>query len=982
MRPNGFSVGEWTEAGGLRAQKRTAVGHHWRRGAGKSFSIGPAFASLFGVFDMKSFRRAFARLGALFASMAVAVPLLAQPSVALHYGKAPPLDALRIFDIVVVEPDHGIDPRRDARPGSALYAYVSVAEVQPSRAYFKAIPEPWKLARNGDWASVVIDQTPADWPAFFADRVVGPLWNRGFRGFFLDTLDSYRLARNFDEQAQQDGLVRVIELLHQRFPGIKLILNRGFEVVPRLQGKIQMVAAESLYQGWNARAKRYQAVPASDRQWLLGQLEAVHRRWKIPVLVIDYVQPYDRKLSRETAQRIRAHGFIPWVTDADLRSVGVSALESVPRRVLVVYDSAESPALNYSNAHRYLQMPLNQLGYVVDYADARKPLPEDVYGDLYAGVVTWFSGYLPAAEGKSLAAWLSRRLEQGMPLAVIGDFGFAPDKRLATQLGLQIDDNSVRNAKLSTVDPMLGFEIKPYFDPAQFVPIRLLTPTARPLLSVQDDQSRQYAVGAIMPWGGFILDPLAVVEVPGTEQWRWVVDPFAFLQQALQLAPLPIPDITTENGRRLMFSHIDGDGFPSRAELPGSPLAAEVLLTQVLEKYRVPTTMSVIEAEVSPQGLYPAQSRQMEDIARRMFRLPHVEIASHSYSHPFLWNTEVLHGKFKKAHEDEYHLPVPGYEMNLEREIVGSIDYIQQRLAPSGKPVNILLWTGDTAPGEEALRIVNERRLLNMNGGDTSITRSNPSLTAVGAHGIVKGGYLQVYAPITNENIYTNLWRGPFYGFERVIETFEMTEKPRRLKPVNVYYHTYSASKKAGLIALDRIYAWVNKQSLHPIFASEYIRKVEDFHHLALARDGDGQWLVRGEGQLRTLRLPAALGRPQMATAQGVAGYRAAFEGVYLHLTGGQALFSTAAAASPRAPYLHEANARLTDWAIDSASKKGQFSLAGHAPLEFTLAAAEACRVTAGGQRLRPQLTQGADGQTLAHFKLSRVSETLQLSCD
>ena len=934
------------------------------------------------VLFMKSFRRAFARLGALFASMAVAVPLLAEPSVALHYGKTPPLDALRVFDIVVVEPDHGIDPQRDARAGSALYAYVSVAEVQPSRAYYKAIPEQWKLARNGDWASVVIDQTPADWPAFFADRVVGPLWRRGFRGFFLDTLDSYRLAKSFNEQAQQDGLVRVIEVLHQRFPGIKLILNRGFEIVPRVQGKVQMVAAESLYQGWNARTRRYQEVPASDRQWLLGKLDEVYQRWKIPVLVIDYVPPYDRQLSRQTAQRIRAHGFIPWVTDADLRSVGISALESVPRRVLVVYDSGESPALNYSNAHRYLQMPLNQLGYVVDYADARQALPDDVYGDRYAGVATWFSGYLPAAAGKDLAAWLGRRLEQGMPLAVIGDFGFAPDKQLGSQLGLQFGDSSVRNFRLATVDPMLGFESKPYFDPGQFMAIRLLASTARPLLTVQDEKARQFVAGAIMPWGGFILDPFAVVEVPGTEQSRWVVDPFAFLQQALALAPLPIPDITTENGRRLMFSHIDGDGFPSRAELPGSPLAGEVLLTEVLEKYRVPTTMSVIEAEVSPQGLYPALSRQMEDIARRMFRLPHVEIASHSYTHPFLWNTAVLHGKFKNAHEDDYHLPVPGYELNLEREIVGSIDYIRQRLAPSGKPVSILLWTGDTAPGEEALTIVNERGFLNMNGGDTSITRSNPSLTAVGAHGIVKGGHLQVYAPITNENIYTNLWRGPFYGFERVIETFEMTETPRRLKPVDVYFHTYSASKRAGLIALDRVYAWVSKQSLHPVFASEYIRKVEDFHHLALARDSDGQWLVRGDGQLRTMRLPAALGRPQLATARGVAGFRPAFEGVYLHLTGGDARFASQDQAPLPGPYLYEANARLVDWAINPARKKGHFSLAGHAPLEFTLAAAEGCRVSAGGRVLRPHLTQGADGQSLAHYKSSRVSETLQLSCD
>ncbi|HRA15352.1 MAG TPA: endo alpha-1,4 polygalactosaminidase, partial [Giesbergeria sp.] len=168
----------------------------------------------------------------------------AAPAVALYYGHSTPLTDFRAFDMVVVEPDHGKNP--SLLPGTDLYAYVSVAEVQASRPYYADIPAHWKLARNGHWKSDVIDQTPPEWADFFAARVIAPLWERGYRGFFLDTLDSYRLAASFDEKAQQQGLVRVIETLHQRFPGIKLVLNRGFEIVPQVRDKIQMVAAESL----------------------------------------------------------------------------------------------------------------------------------------------------------------------------------------------------------------------------------------------------------------------------------------------------------------------------------------------------------------------------------------------------------------------------------------------------------------------------------------------------------------------------------------------------------------------------------------------------------------------------------------------------------------------------------------------------------------------------------------------------------------
>lgn len=901
------------------------------------------------------------------------------PAVALYYGKAIAISEFRTFDIVIVEPDQGHDPRRRQTSDAELYAYVSVAEVQASRPYYKEIPATWKLARNKDWDAEVIDQTPTDWPAFFADKVVGPLWAKGYRGFFLDTLDSYRLAKKFDEAAQQDGLVRVIETLHQRFPGIQLILNRGFEIVPRVRDKVRMVAAESLYQGWNAGARRYEPVKASDRDWLLGQLQGIRQRFGIDILAIDYVAPQDRELARETAEKIRALGFIPWVTDSALDSIGVGSIEAVARRVLVLYNGAESPSLNYSNAHRFLHMPLNHLGYVVDFADARQALPEGVYRDRYAGIVTWFTGQLPAANGNTALRWLLARQQEGMPLAILGDFGFVPDSTTLGRLGLKSTSaDNIKQLRIVGQHPMLGFETRPQAGRNDLTGLQLADSAGSALIELEDQRGMRYVGGALMPWGGYLLDPYVLNEIPGSEQARWVVDPFAFLQGALRLPALPVPDTTTENGRRLFFSHIDGDGFASRAEFPGSPLAAEVLLKEVLEKYRTPTTMSVIESEVAPHGLYPKQSAEMEDIARRMFRLPHVEIASHTWSHPFLWDRSVRHGVFSEGGEAAYSLDIPGYKFDLRREIVGSSDYIRQRLAPAGKPVRILLWSGDTAPSAEALAIAEKAGLLNMNGGDTAITRSNPSLTAVGALGIVKGGKLQVHAPITNENIYTNLWKGPFYGFERVIESFEMTERPRRLKPVDIYYHTYSTSKRAGLKAVQKAHEWARTQPLHPVFASEFIMKANDFQDIALARDNGG-WRVRGNGNLRTLRLPTALGTAQLNDARGIAGFSAGSEGNYLHLGDAAVWFRTGPAVAGDRPWLREANARLVDW--QESGRDLSFRLQGHAPLEFTLANATRCQTRIDGRPAIAARSENTAGTTSQTFRLDHAAAQIRLSC-
>lgn len=917
----------------------------------------------------------------LILSMVLPHTVQASPSVALYYGAAAPLDDLKVFDIVVVDADHGYDPKAYAHTGSQLYGYAAVTEVHPTRPYFQRIPDAWHLGRNADWDSVLIDQSQPEWPIFFADQVIAPMWERGYRGFFLDTLDSYRLASEFDEQHQQQGLIAVITTLHQRFPGIQLILNRGFDILPQLKGQVQMVAAESLFQGWNAASKQYGAVKEEDRNWLLGQLRKARDELGIPVLVIDYVAPQDRAKTRATAQKIQALGFTPWVTDAQLQTIGIGSVEFVPRRIALLYNSSESPALNYAAAQRFLQMPLNHMGYILEYIDVQQPLPGQVYADRFAGAVTWFDGAVPSPLQPALQRWLARHMQSGMPLAAIGHPGFDPNAAWLKLLNLQQVPTSVGLMQISTQHAIMGYESQAFPADRNTYSWRLATPAAPdtiPLIELRDARNQLYVAGAFMPWGGFLYNPYVILNIPGTEHNRWLVDPFAFLQQALRLQQLPVPDVTTENGRRLLLAHIDGDGFPSRAEMPGNRFASDWLLTDVLQKYRIPHTVSVIEGEVAPHGLFPQYSAELEQISRRIFALDHVEIASHSYSHPYLWDRSVRHGLFASDSDAVLQMEIPNYSFDLHREIVGSVEYIRERLAPKGKPVNILLWSGDTAPSAEALEIATRNGILNMNGGDTSITRSNPSLTAVRGHGIHKNGYLQVYAPVTNENIYTNLWQGPYYGFERVIETFELTEEPRRLKAVDIYYHTYSASKTASLNALHRVYRWAMHQPLHPVFASEYIRKVQDFYTLALARKGEG-WRIRGNGDLRTLRIPQSWGHIDSTISHGLAGSHTHHQERYVHMTGGQALLHTSAQATQAAVSLVEANARLQAW--DATAGSTTFTLKGHVPLEFSLALSHRCKVTANGRLIAAIASHDASPLPIQRFKLPYAAASIQAQC-
>ena len=892
-----------------------------------------------------------------------------QPGMAVFYGDNPPWDELHAFDMVVVEPLHVPDPKPFANRRTALFAYVSLGEVDPDRPYAADIPDAWQLGKNAAWGSIVLDQAQHGWPDFFVDRVIKPLWDAGYRDFFLDTLDSYQFyAKTAGERSRQEaGLVTAIRALKQRYPQARLIFNRGFEILPQVHDLAFAVAAESLFQSWNLAQKKYQAVLNKDRTWLLERLNFVRQEYRLPVLVIDYVAPEQRELARETAARIRELGFIPWVSNPELNLLGVGEIEVMPRKILMIHNSADTEFdLQDNNIFQYATMPLNYLGYSTEYLDARQSLPDFPLNGRYAGIVVWLDK-LPGKESRPLANWLMRQIKSGVPVVLLGETGFLFNHTYAAPLGLKISEATSNRSRLQIArrESLVGFEVQPIPDRGAFFPLSTVEGT--PLLILANEAGEEQTAISLTTWGGYVMDPYILIKLPSTEKrntdknLRWVIDPVNFLRLALKLPDMPVPDVTTESGRRMLMVHMDGDGFASKAEFPGSPYAAEVLIERILKKYPLPSTMSIIQGETAPNGLYPAQSAVLEQYAREMFALPHVEIASHSFSHPFDW--QKAEGE---SGNNGYHLAIPDYTFDLNAEITGSIRYIESRLAPSGKPVKTFLWSGDTNPGIDAMAIANKAGVINMNGGETLITRAFPTLTMVMPLGIPKGEYFQVYAPNQNENIYTNDWLGPFYGYERVIETFQLTESPLRLKPIDIYYHTYSASKTASLRALDKVYAWALTQETTPVHVSAYVRKVLDFNRIVVARTRDG-WRVRGAENLRELRAPLSLGQPTIDPQSGTAGFNRHGNSHYLHLADDEASvrFNRSANTRLATPYLVSANARVTS-ASSGDKQTINLALAGEVPLKFSLAMAPHCAVSADGRAMRA----GSRTGNISHFSV------------
>lgn len=916
------------------------------------------------------------------------------PATAFYYANQLPLELLGTYARVVVEPDNVTAKELNdlKQKGVRVYAYFSIGEVGPERPWLNEIEPQWILGTNPSWKSTVLDMSNPAWRSYLINKRLQSLRDRGFDAFFLDTMDSYQLYAKTPEaqQKQQAGMVELIRSIKQHDPEVHLLFNRGFEILEQVANLCDGVVAESLFKGWDPAHSQYKDVNANDREWLLGMLNKAHQHYHLPVIVLDYLPPNQRDTARDIAGKIKDLGFIPWISTPALDYMGVGLLDLLPRKVLLLYDSQEND-LPHSLVHRLIAMPLEYIGYVPEYLDIRSQLPTYTLQGRYAGIISWFNSANIGAE-HPFARWMQTQIQDKVKIAFFNVFPFIENTALKQALNLEASTTLLKEPiSLKTSAAASSFETPP-------LPRRLGLVAVKPRgeytswLRVNGGEQSFSEPVFTAPWGGMALYPYITVAAETLEEnkqeqiVRWIINPFDYIKTALALPDIPVPDNSTENGRRLLTAHIDGDGFYNKSELDNKRFSPELITELFIKPSQLPHTVSIIEAEISPKGFKPELSNALEIIARQIFNLPNVEIASHTYSHPFLWfkaaasqqaESKTALNNLRVDGEKSYTLPIPGYHYSAEREIVGSVKYINEHLTPDHKKTKVFLWSGDALPDEEALALTEHLHIANLNGG-TSVTHNGIlSLANLSASGIVRGDYFQPYAPIQNENSYTNDWLGPFYGYQSVIDTFKLTENPRRLKPISIYYHFYSGDKLASVEALKRVYSWAQAQTTLPLWISEYTPRLYAFRTAVFEKIPQG-WIIHHADNLKTLRLPPNATPPHIKQSQGVVGYKASAQGLYVSLSGQNHVKMLTSPEPDAFPYIDNSNAQITLW--EFSQQQLRFRLTGHQPVYLALANFSShCSLT-------DQANKVLTGETSNHLQVFNFNDTdtgiLYLRCE
>jgi uncharacterized protein (TIGR01370 family) len=175
---------------------------------------------------------------------------------------------------------------------------------------------------KGSWS---VDLRDPVWKKSLLQEKIPSILGQGFTGLFLDQIDVALMLEKQDAKkyaGMRDAAVDLVRSIRRAFPNIRIMMNRGFEILEQVGEAIDYELAETLYTAYNEKTKSYFVRSTEEYAWQMGQLNAA--RAQFPHLVIfslDYWDPADVVMLKKIYSVERGACLRPYVSTLSLDKI-------------------------------------------------------------------------------------------------------------------------------------------------------------------------------------------------------------------------------------------------------------------------------------------------------------------------------------------------------------------------------------------------------------------------------------------------------------------------------------------------------------------------------------------------------------------------------------------------------------------------------------------------------------------------------------
>lgn len=243
---------------------------------------------------------------------------------AVYYDTKLPAEQFADLDLVVFDGRYHPDLKPLKGGKTIVLGYISLGEVHGDVPEKKTLKKANAiLHKNSAWDSYVVDLASPKWKEIVLKNV-DTLAEKGFDGVMLDTVDSpLEWARKASPErhiAMQQEAADLIHMIRVAHPKMKIMLNRGFILLPKAGPDIDYVLAESILSQKDNISGQFSLFPPERYADAVAQLrQSVSSTGHLRLFTLDYWDVTDVQGLERIYSVQRAAGFSPYVTTQDLR---------------------------------------------------------------------------------------------------------------------------------------------------------------------------------------------------------------------------------------------------------------------------------------------------------------------------------------------------------------------------------------------------------------------------------------------------------------------------------------------------------------------------------------------------------------------------------------------------------------------------------------------------------------------------------------
>lgn len=245
----------------------------------------------------------------------------------VYYGSAEPIESFLPYDLLVFEADAHPPLYPFIENQVVTLGYLNLGEVEENRDYFEELKRNGLLLEeNKNWkGSYYIDIRNKYWSKFVVETLIPKILFQHFNGVFLDTIDNAEYLESLDPQkykGMKQAAIDLIKAIRLNYPDMKIMLNRGYNLLPAIANLIDYELAESLYTHYNFEKKEYTLAPEKTYHEQVEFLLGIQKKFpSLLIFTLDYWNENDTKEIKNIYGAERANGFFPFVSTIDLNKV-------------------------------------------------------------------------------------------------------------------------------------------------------------------------------------------------------------------------------------------------------------------------------------------------------------------------------------------------------------------------------------------------------------------------------------------------------------------------------------------------------------------------------------------------------------------------------------------------------------------------------------------------------------------------------------